>query len=197
MITMLRSGDWRGVAPSRSPGRPPRPHFTRRYGDHGLRSAGVTALFGQRPAPRRRAPTAYGGPGPLFRVSLQVHDRDALAERLVNHGIVTGYVHAPPLDDYAGAESTERSPEPSPDPSDARWSASPALPPARRRRARSSPPRALTTAPTEERAPRPALSARPPVLEPVLDPALEPALEPVLDPHRAPVADPDRSTRHP
>lgn len=53
-----------------------------------------------------------------------MHDRDALIDRLVSHGVVSGYVYDPPLDDYAGAEFVE----PSPDPSAARWFASHVLP---------------------------------------------------------------------
>jgi hypothetical protein len=43
-----------------------------------------------------------------------VHDRDAFVERLVSHGVVCGYAYDPPLDDYAGAELVEQSPDPQP-----------------------------------------------------------------------------------
>ncbi|QQM41533.1 DegT/DnrJ/EryC1/StrS family aminotransferase [Streptomyces liliifuscus] len=89
------------------------------------RRAGVSVLSGTAwasPALRDRA--ARGGPLPLFRVPLLVHNRDALVQRLVNHGVVAGYIYDPPLDDYAGAEFVE----PSPDPSSARWFASHVLP---------------------------------------------------------------------
>ncbi|MEV0558049.1 DegT/DnrJ/EryC1/StrS family aminotransferase [Streptomyces sp. NPDC050597] len=89
------------------------------------RRAGVGVLSGTpwaSPALRDRAAT--GGPLPLFRVPLLVHDRDALVRRLVRHGVVAGYIYDPPLDDYAGAEFVE----PSPDPSSARWFASHVLP---------------------------------------------------------------------
>ncbi|WP_327359093.1 DegT/DnrJ/EryC1/StrS family aminotransferase [Streptomyces sp. NBC_01304] len=68
--------------------------------------------------------SAPDGPPPLFRAPLLVHDRDALIERLVHHGVVAGYVYDPPLDDYAGPEFVE----PSPDPTAARWFASHVLP---------------------------------------------------------------------
>lgn len=89
------------------------------------RRAGVSVLSGTAwasPALRDRA--ARGGPLPLFRVPLLVHDRDTLVQRLVRHGVVAGYIYDPPLDDYAGAEFVE----PSPDPSSARWFASHVLP---------------------------------------------------------------------
>ena len=89
------------------------------------RRAGVSVLSGTAwasPALRDRA--ARGGPLPLFRVPLLVHDRDALVQRLVRHGVVAGYIYDPPLDDYAGAEFVE----PSPDPTSARWFASHVLP---------------------------------------------------------------------
>ncbi|MFH8612876.1 DegT/DnrJ/EryC1/StrS family aminotransferase [Streptomyces sp. NPDC018029] len=75
-------------------------------------------------SPALRDRTADGGPPPLFRVPLLVQDRDILVDRLVRHGVVTGYIYDPPLDDYAGAEFVE----PSPDPSAARWFAAHALP---------------------------------------------------------------------
>ncbi|NGO14470.1 DegT/DnrJ/EryC1/StrS aminotransferase family protein [Streptomyces sp. HC44] len=89
------------------------------------RRAGVALLSGTAWAsPALREPATHDGPLPLFRVPLLVHDRDALLERLVNHGMVSGYVYDPPLDDYAGPEFVE----PSPDPSAARWFASHVLP---------------------------------------------------------------------
>ncbi|MFF1381609.1 DegT/DnrJ/EryC1/StrS family aminotransferase [Streptomyces sp. NPDC058308] len=63
-------------------------------------------------------------PPPLFRVPLLVQDRNALVDLLVRHGVVTGYLYDPPLDDYAGAEFVE----PSPDPRAARWFAAHVLP---------------------------------------------------------------------
>ncbi|MCX4560073.1 DegT/DnrJ/EryC1/StrS family aminotransferase [Streptomyces phaeochromogenes] len=89
------------------------------------RRAGVSVLSGTAWASlalHDRA--ARGGPLPLFRVPLLVHDRDTLVQRLVRHGVVAGYIYDPPLDDYAGAEFVE----PSPDPSSARWFASHVLP---------------------------------------------------------------------
>ncbi|WP_345034224.1 DegT/DnrJ/EryC1/StrS family aminotransferase [Streptomyces sannanensis] len=94
-------------------------------GDLTRRRAGVSLLSGTAWAsPALRDPTAHDGPLPLFRVPLLVHDRDTLVDRLVRHGVVAGYVYDPPLDDYAGAEFVE----PSPDPSAARWFASHVLP---------------------------------------------------------------------
>ncbi|MFC8194705.1 DegT/DnrJ/EryC1/StrS family aminotransferase [Streptomyces sp. NPDC057298] len=95
--------------------------------DAGLarRRAGVAQLSGTAwasPALRDRA--AHHGALPLFRVPLLVHDRDGLVERLVRHGVVSGYIYDPPLDDYAGAEFVE----PSPAPAAARWFASHVLP---------------------------------------------------------------------
>ncbi|MGW7048662.1 DegT/DnrJ/EryC1/StrS family aminotransferase [Streptomyces avermitilis] len=93
--------------------------------DLARRTVGVSLLSGTAWAsPVLRDRTAHGGHLPLFRVPLLVHDRNALIERLVRHGVVTGYVYDPPLDDYAGAEFVE----PSPDPSAARWFASHVLP---------------------------------------------------------------------
>ncbi len=120
------------------------------------RRAGVTLLSGTAwasPALRDRA--AHEGPFPLFRAPLLVDDRDALVERLVNHGIVCGYIYDPPLDDYAGAEFVE----PSPDPAPARWFASHVLP--------ADPLLAhqVTSALTRERA----TTARPPAPAPVPD----------------------------
>ncbi|MFE9835472.1 DegT/DnrJ/EryC1/StrS family aminotransferase [Streptomyces sp. NPDC005551] len=89
------------------------------------RRIGVSLLSGTSwAAPPLRARPADGVPLPLFRVPLLVEDRDALLHRLVGHGLVCGYVYDPPLDDYAGAEFAE----PSPDPSAARWFASHTLP---------------------------------------------------------------------
>ncbi|MEV0126256.1 DegT/DnrJ/EryC1/StrS family aminotransferase [Streptomyces sp. NPDC050703] len=86
----------------------------------GVSLLGETAWAG-RPLRER---SAEEGPPPLFRVPLLVHDRDALLDRLVDHGLVCGYVYDPPLDDYAGAEFVE----PSPDPAAARWFAAHTLP---------------------------------------------------------------------
>jgi hypothetical protein len=71
------------------------------------------------------APGALGGPRqPLFRVPLLVEDRDAAIAALARHGIVTGYLYDPPLDDYAGPEFTDASHGPEP----ARYFARHALP---------------------------------------------------------------------
>ncbi|MFD8304470.1 DegT/DnrJ/EryC1/StrS family aminotransferase [Streptomyces sp. NPDC059690] len=95
--------------------------------DEGLarRRAGVR-LLSDTPwaAPGLRERAVHDGALPLFRVPLLVHDRDVLIDRLVRHGVVTGYVFDPPLDDYAGSEFVD----PSPDPSAARWFASHVLP---------------------------------------------------------------------
>ncbi|MFD3308948.1 DegT/DnrJ/EryC1/StrS family aminotransferase [Streptomyces sp. NPDC058694] len=126
------------------------------------RRAGVSALSGTAwasPALRDRA--ARGGPLPLFRVPLLVHDRDALVERLVGHGVVAGYIYDPPLDDYAGAEFAE----PSPDPSSARWFASHVLP------ADPLQARTLTAALTRERT----RTAHPPAPTPAVPDATPPA----------------------
>ncbi|MFD4525487.1 DegT/DnrJ/EryC1/StrS family aminotransferase [Streptomyces sp. NPDC058470] len=89
------------------------------------RGVGVSLLAGTPWAsPALRDSAARPDPLPLFRAPLLVHDRDALIDRLVSHGVVTGYVYDPPLDDYAGAEFVE----PSPDPAAARWFASHVLP---------------------------------------------------------------------
>ncbi|MGX5189131.1 DegT/DnrJ/EryC1/StrS family aminotransferase [Streptomyces avermitilis] len=93
--------------------------------DLARRTVGVSLLSGTAWAsPALRDRTAHNGHLPLFRVPLLVHDRNTLIERLVSHGVVAGYVYDPPLDDYAGAEFVE----PSPDPSAARWFASHVLP---------------------------------------------------------------------
>ncbi|MFD3379077.1 MULTISPECIES: DegT/DnrJ/EryC1/StrS family aminotransferase [unclassified Streptomyces] len=126
------------------------------------RRAGVSVLSGTAwasPALRDRA--ARGGPLPLFRVPLLVHDRDALVERLVGHGVVAGYIYDPPLDDYAGAEFAE----PSPDPSSARWFASHVLP------ADPLQARTLTAALTRERT----RTAHPPAPTPAVPDATPPA----------------------
>nr|WP_151770858.1 DegT/DnrJ/EryC1/StrS family aminotransferase [Streptomyces abyssomicinicus] len=61
------------------------------------------------------APGASAGPPqPLFRVPLLVDDRDAAISALARHGIVTGYLYDPPLDDYAGPEFTDLSTRPGP-----------------------------------------------------------------------------------
>ncbi|UXY32205.1 DegT/DnrJ/EryC1/StrS family aminotransferase [Streptomyces sp. HUAS TT20] len=89
------------------------------------RRAGVSLLSGTTwasPALHERA--EHDGLPALFRVPLLVDDRDALVERLVRHSVVSGYVYDPPLDDYAGAEFVELSP----DPSAARWFAAHVLP---------------------------------------------------------------------
>ncbi|MEU8845152.1 DegT/DnrJ/EryC1/StrS family aminotransferase [Streptomyces sp. NPDC048564] len=94
-------------------------------GDLARRRAGVSLLAGTTWAtPALRERTAHDGSPGLFRVPLLVHDRNALVTRLVDHGVVAGYVYDPPLDDYAGAEFVE----PSPDPSAARWFAAHILP---------------------------------------------------------------------
>ncbi|MEU9736871.1 DegT/DnrJ/EryC1/StrS family aminotransferase [Streptomyces sp. NPDC048002] len=89
------------------------------------RRAGVALLSGTEWASAAlRDRVVHDGPLPLFRVPLLVDDRDILLERMVDHGMVCGYVYDPPLDDYAGAEFVE----PSPDPWAARWFASHVLP---------------------------------------------------------------------
>ncbi|WP_128430004.1 DegT/DnrJ/EryC1/StrS family aminotransferase [Streptomyces cyaneus] len=130
-------------------------------GDLARRRAGVSLLSGTTWASPALRDRAGDGPPPLFRVPLLVHDRDALLERLVNHGVVAGYVYDPPLDDYAGAEFVE----PSPDPSGARWFAAHTLPadPLLARR--------ITNALTKERA----TTAHPPVpTTPVFDTTTRP-----------------------
>ncbi|MET8023359.1 DegT/DnrJ/EryC1/StrS family aminotransferase [Streptomyces avermitilis] len=93
--------------------------------DLARRTVGVSLLSGTAWAsPALRDRPAHSGHLPLFRVPLLVHDRNTLIERLVRHGVVSGYVYDPPLDDYAGAEFVD----PSPDPSAARWFASHVLP---------------------------------------------------------------------
>ncbi|WP_282793633.1 DegT/DnrJ/EryC1/StrS family aminotransferase [Streptomyces sp. CC224B] len=63
-------------------------------------------------------------PPPLFRVPLLVENRDTLVDRLITHGLVCGYLYDPPLDDYAGPDFVD----PSPDPTAARWFATHVLP---------------------------------------------------------------------
>ncbi|MYY86971.1 DegT/DnrJ/EryC1/StrS aminotransferase family protein [Streptomyces sp. SID335] len=93
--------------------------------DLARRRAGSSLLSGTGWATRALRPRpGDGGPPPLFRVPLLVQDRDQLVDRLVRHGVVAGYIYDPPLDDYAGAEFVE----PSPDPSAARWFAAHTLP---------------------------------------------------------------------
>ncbi|MEU5778159.1 DegT/DnrJ/EryC1/StrS family aminotransferase [Streptomyces venezuelae] len=93
--------------------------------DLARRRAGWSLLAGTGWATRAlQGRPADDGPPPLFRVPLLVQDRDRLVDRLVRHGVVTGYIYDPPLDDYAGAEFVE----PSPDPSAARWFAAHTLP---------------------------------------------------------------------
>ncbi|MEV6167061.1 DegT/DnrJ/EryC1/StrS family aminotransferase [Streptomyces sp. NPDC051954] len=92
---------------------------------HGFRERHGPVVRGQLTLRLSRLDSAaHDGPPPLFRVPFLVDDRDALVERLVLHGMVCGYVYDPPLDDYAGAQFVE----PSPDPSAARWFASHVLP---------------------------------------------------------------------
>ncbi|WP_419996210.1 DegT/DnrJ/EryC1/StrS family aminotransferase [Streptomyces boninensis] len=64
------------------------------------------------------------GPPALFRVPLLVTDRDRWVDVLDRHDIATGYLYDAPLDDYAGPEFAE----PSPDPEPARWFARHVLP---------------------------------------------------------------------
>ncbi len=129
-------------------------------GDLARRRAGVSLLSGTPWAsPALRDRSAHDGPPGLFRVPLLVHDRDTLVERLVTHGVVAGYIYDPPLDDYAGAEFVE----PSPDPAAARWFAAHALPAdplvARQIIKALTKERAITARPTT---PRPARDSRPP-----------------------------------
>ncbi|QOV40292.1 DegT/DnrJ/EryC1/StrS aminotransferase family protein [Streptomyces ferrugineus] len=94
-------------------------------GDLARRRAGVSLLSGTAWAtPALHDRVTHDGPPALFRVPLLVHDRDSVAEHLVDHGVITGYIYDPPLDDYAGAEFVE----PSPDPAAARWFAAHTLP---------------------------------------------------------------------
>ncbi|GAA3087101.1 hypothetical protein GCM10017600_69380 [Streptosporangium carneum] len=60
---------------------------------------------------------------PLFRVPLLVADRDAAIAALERHGVATGYLYAPPYDDYLPGFV-----EPSPEPEVARWWGRHALP---------------------------------------------------------------------
>ncbi|MEU7892733.1 DegT/DnrJ/EryC1/StrS family aminotransferase [Nonomuraea sp. NPDC049152] len=60
---------------------------------------------------------------PLFRVPLLVEERDEAIAALERRGVVTGYLYAPPYDDYAPSFTT-----PSPSPRDARWWAEHVLP---------------------------------------------------------------------
>ncbi|MGW7296784.1 DegT/DnrJ/EryC1/StrS family aminotransferase [Streptomyces sp. NPDC054829] len=93
--------------------------------DLARRRAGVALLSGTAWSSTALSERAlHDGPLPLFRVPLLVRDRDTLLERMVDHGMVCGYVYDPPLDDYAGAEFVD----PSPDPRAARWFASHVLP---------------------------------------------------------------------
>jgi len=64
-----------------------------------------------------------GPPRPLFRVPLLIEERDRVVGELERHGIGTGYLYDPPLDDYAGTFA-----EPSPAPTAARWWAEHVLP---------------------------------------------------------------------
>ncbi|MFI6339136.1 DegT/DnrJ/EryC1/StrS family aminotransferase [Streptomyces sp. NPDC050535] len=121
------------------------------------RGAGVALLSDTpwaSPALRDRMPV--DAPLPLFRAPLLVQDRDTLITRLVRHGVVSGYVYDPPLDDYAGAEFVE----PSPAPAAARWFASHVLPAdpllahkittaLTREQTAPAPPPTLTPAPTQ------------------------------------------------
>ncbi|MGC9535828.1 DegT/DnrJ/EryC1/StrS family aminotransferase [Streptomyces sp. UG1] len=94
-------------------------------GDLARRRAGVSLLSGTAWAtPALHDRVTHDGPPALFRVPLLVHDRNSLAERLVDHGVITGYIYDPPLDDYAGAEFVE----PSLAPAAARWFAAHTLP---------------------------------------------------------------------
>ncbi|MGV9303361.1 DegT/DnrJ/EryC1/StrS family aminotransferase [Nonomuraea sp. NPDC004354] len=60
---------------------------------------------------------------PLFRVPLLVEERDRAIAALERRGVATGYLYAPPYDDYAPGFTT-----PSPAPADARWWAEHVLP---------------------------------------------------------------------
>ncbi|MEV7197296.1 DegT/DnrJ/EryC1/StrS family aminotransferase [Streptomyces sp. NPDC093510] len=93
--------------------------------DLARRRVGTSLLAGTGWAsPALRDRPMDSGALPLFRVPLLVHDRDVLVNRLVRHGVVAGYIYDPPLDDYAGEEFVE----PSPDPTAARWFAAHVLP---------------------------------------------------------------------
>ncbi len=94
-------------------------------GDLVRRRAGVAQLSGTAWAsPALRDRLTHEGPLPLFRAPLLVEDRNALVDRLVSHGIISGYIYDAPLDDYAGIEFSD----PSPSPAAARWFASHVLP---------------------------------------------------------------------
>ncbi len=88
---------------------------------HQARLDGVARLAAMPAA----APAVQGGvTQPLFRVPLLVHDRDVVVAALEQHGIVSGYIYDPPLDDYAGPAVVD----PSPVPGAARWGARHVLP---------------------------------------------------------------------
>jgi hypothetical protein len=71
------------------------------------------------------APAAgIGDPLPLLRVPLLIEDRDAVALELRRRGVNVFFVYAPPLDEYAGPEFCE----PSPQAGAARWWATHVLP---------------------------------------------------------------------
>jgi DegT/DnrJ/EryC1/StrS aminotransferase family len=90
-------------------------------GDRERRIEGVARLRTlEAVAPAARA----GAPLPLLRVPLLVEDRDAVAIELGRRRINVYFVYAPPLDDYAGPEFCE----PSPDRAAARWWAAHVLP---------------------------------------------------------------------
>ncbi|HYL41326.1 MAG TPA: DegT/DnrJ/EryC1/StrS family aminotransferase, partial [Candidatus Binatus sp.] len=90
--------------------------------DRDARVEGTAALLASLPRDETRA--ARGEPSPFFRVPLLVADRDAVRLRLRGFGVVADYVYDPPLDDYAGRDLAD----PSPDPVGARWWAAHALP---------------------------------------------------------------------
>jgi DegT/DnrJ/EryC1/StrS aminotransferase family len=66
----------------------------------------------------------HGRVQPLFRVPFLVEDRDAVVAELLRRHVPVGYIYDPPLDDYAGPDFVE----PSPDPEVARWWAGRVLP---------------------------------------------------------------------
>jgi dTDP-4-amino-4,6-dideoxygalactose transaminase len=78
-------------------------------GDRARRLEGVRRLreLASVAAAARRA-----DPQPLFRVPLLIDGRDELIPRLERRIRSIGHIHDPPLDDYAGPELVEPSPEP-------------------------------------------------------------------------------------
>lgn len=89
--------------------------------DHAARIRGVERL---RALPSISDAVRRSEPEGLFRVPLLVADREAAGKLLEAVGHPFSYVYAPPLDDYAGPEFVDSSPEPEA----ARWWARHAVP---------------------------------------------------------------------